>query len=103
MDLPPAWSQTCICGRTFSVPQAYTYHQRSCLKTKKRLSDAIAKARVWRVNKRQKTEEMERSRVAECSLNQNVATELLSNGAALPVPGQVRFYTHLGLIACAGI
>jgi hypothetical protein len=45
MDLPPAWSQTCICGRAFSLPQAYTFHQRSCQKTKKRLLGALEKAR----------------------------------------------------------
>jgi hypothetical protein len=29
MDLPPAWCQVCVCGRMFSVPQAYTFHQHS--------------------------------------------------------------------------
>jgi hypothetical protein len=55
MDLPPAWFQTCICGREFSVPQAYTYHKRSCQKSKKRLAAALDKARdVWQARKRQK-------------------------------------------------
>ena len=35
MDVPPAWSQACICGRTFSVPQAYTCHASSCPTMKK--------------------------------------------------------------------
>ena len=57
MDLPPAWCQVCICGRTFSVQQAYTYHKRSCQKTKKRLAGALEKAKeVWQTNKRRKTE-----------------------------------------------
>jgi|ERR1700722_2734703 len=57
MDLPPAWNQTCICGRTFSLQQAYTYHKRSCQKTKKRLSTALEKAKeAWMVRKRRKTD-----------------------------------------------
>jgi len=57
MDLPPAWCQVCICGRTFSVQQAYTYHKRSCQKTKKRLAGALEKAKeVWQTNKRRKME-----------------------------------------------
>jgi hypothetical protein len=57
MDLPPAWCQACICGRTFSLPQAYTYHKRTCEKTKKRLSGAWDKAKeVWKAKKRQKIE-----------------------------------------------
>jgi len=59
MDLPPAWSQICPCGRTFSVPQAYTYHKRSCEKTKKRLSGALEKAKeIWRAKKRQKVDKL---------------------------------------------
>ena len=43
MDLPPSWSQTCVCGRAFSLPQAYTFHQRSCQRTKKWLLGALEK------------------------------------------------------------
>jgi hypothetical protein len=59
MDLPSTstWSQTCICGRTFLLPQAYTFHKRSCQKTKKRLASALEKAKeCWQAKKRQKTE-----------------------------------------------
>jgi hypothetical protein len=57
MDLPPAWSQTCVCGRTFSLPQAYAFHQRSCQRTKKRLLGALEKARdVLQARKRRKVE-----------------------------------------------
>ena len=57
MDLPPAWSQGCICGRTFTAPQGYTNHLRVCKKTKTRLSSALDKARqIWQANKRRKTE-----------------------------------------------
>jgi hypothetical protein len=39
------------------VQQAYTYHKRSCKKTKKRLAGALEKAKeVWQTNKRRKTE-----------------------------------------------
>lgn len=57
MDLPPAWSQTCVCGRAFSLPQAYTFHQRSCQKTKKRLLGALEKAKnILQARKRRKLE-----------------------------------------------
>ena len=45
MDLPPAWSQTCVCGCAFSLPQAYTFYQRSCQRTKKQLLGALEKAK----------------------------------------------------------
>ena len=39
----------------FSTPQAISYHQRSCQKTRKQLSVALAKAgEAWRAKKRQK-------------------------------------------------
>lgn len=75
MDTPAAWSQSCLCGRVFSVPQAYTYHKRSCQKTKKRLSGALEKAReVWQAKKRRKTEEITLSPVAEDILDQSTDT-----------------------------
>ena len=58
MDLPPAWSQTCICGWTFLALQAYTCHTRSCPKTKKWLFSALEKAKeIFQVKKCQKIED----------------------------------------------
>jgi hypothetical protein len=57
--LPPAWVETCACGRSFSVPQAYTYHKRSCQKTKKQLAGVLRKAKeVWQARKRFRVEEI---------------------------------------------
>ena len=57
MDLPPAWSQACVCGRAFSLPQAYTFHQRSCQRTKKRLLGALEKAKdILQARKRRRVE-----------------------------------------------
>jgi hypothetical protein len=57
MDLPPAWSQTCVCGRAFSLPQAYTFHQRSCQRTKKRLLGALEKVKdILQARKRRKVD-----------------------------------------------
>jgi hypothetical protein len=88
MDLPPAWSQACACGRLFSVPQAYTCHKCSCQKTKKWLSCALEKAKeVWQAKKHRKTEEGTQSEAAhsESRLNEGLnATELLLNDAPLP-------------------
>jgi hypothetical protein len=107
MDLPPAWSQACACGRLFSVPQAYTCHKRSCQKTKKRLSCALEKAKeVWQAKKRRKTEERTKSEAvySECHLNESSnAAELLLNDAPLPgVHPQVGFLTHAALSLMEG-
>jgi hypothetical protein len=53
-EMPSAWFELCLCRRTFSVPQAYTLHQRSCRKSKKRLADALDMAKVLQARKRQK-------------------------------------------------
>jgi hypothetical protein len=59
MDMPPAWSQACVCGRTFSAPHTYTHHMRTCPQTKKRLSSALENAReVLQEKKRRKMEDM---------------------------------------------
>jgi len=92
MDLPPAWLQSCICSQIFSVPQAYTCHKHSCLKTKKLLSGALEKAKdVWKANKHRKTEEMVHHKAMSSSI-QLVAVEPLLNLTSLPgIPQQVRF------------
>jgi hypothetical protein len=47
-DATAAFCETCMCGRTFSQPGALHYHTRSCPKTKKRVSEALAKAKdAW--------------------------------------------------------
>jgi hypothetical protein len=59
MDLPASWFCICDCGRGFSVPQAYTKHQRSCKNSKKRLSAALDKAKdIWQSKKRRKVDEL---------------------------------------------
>jgi hypothetical protein len=87
-----AWFQACVCGRTFTVPQGFFYHQRSCLKEKKRLSDALEKAReVLRARKRRKMSQQ----IGEGSSNQNVPAEQLLNGdPLLPDHPQVRIRMH---------
>ena len=47
---PPG--QACVCGRSFSLPSAYSKHKRTCGTTKKRLSSALDKAKeMWREKK----------------------------------------------------
>jgi hypothetical protein len=90
MDLPSAWCQVCVCGRTFSVPQAYTCHKRSCQKTKKRLSSALDKAKeVWQSRKCRKMEAMQ-SPTMENPPDQNVAIEQESTVVALALEHEVR-------------
>jgi hypothetical protein len=47
-----AFSERCVCGRTFSQPYALTNHQRTCKKRKSRLSSALAKAKDLWVNRK---------------------------------------------------
>jgi hypothetical protein len=85
MDLPPAWSQACICGRVFSLPQALSCHQRSCPRLKKRLSSALEKAKeVWQSRKRRKAE-VDQNEALEGSSNQN--------DTSCPSPVEVLNYT----------
>jgi hypothetical protein len=84
MDLPPAWSQVCICGRTFSLPQAYTCHKRSCQKTKKRLSSALDKAKeVWQARKRRKSERKAATEVIASPSNLNTPDDNRTPGLAM--------------------
>jgi hypothetical protein len=44
-----SFCETCLCGKSFAQPGAFTNHQRYCLRSKRRLSDAISAARdVWK-------------------------------------------------------
>jgi hypothetical protein len=73
MDLLPAWFQTCSCGCTFLLPQAYTHHKCSCHKTKKWLAVALDKAKdVWQA---QSQEMQERAAAEPAQIEVPVATE----------------------------
>jgi hypothetical protein len=63
MDLNPEPYQTCSCGRTFSQPGPFIYHQRSCSKSKKRLVGALALAKeAWVNHKRKRAETLDHER-----------------------------------------
>ncbi|KAI0064190.1 hypothetical protein BV25DRAFT_1800682 [Artomyces pyxidatus] len=48
--------QSCCCGRSFLQPSALTHHQKSCTKSKKRLSSALANAKeAWMARKKART------------------------------------------------
>ncbi|KAG1906805.1 uncharacterized protein F5891DRAFT_1182215 [Suillus fuscotomentosus] len=48
-----AYSTNCTCGRSFAQLNAYANHQRTCRKRKKRLSNALTKAKeVWTTRKK---------------------------------------------------
>ena len=86
MDLPSAWCHHCVCGRTFSVPQAYSCHKHSCQKTKKRLSGALEKAKeAWQVKKRRKVEEKAKPAKGSSS-TLNVVAEIASDNAFVTDP-----------------
>ena len=80
MELPPVWSQTCVCGRTFFLPQAYTCHRRSCQRAKKRVSSAFQRVHeVWQTKKRRKMEQVTQS-VEEMTQSQPVEDALDESG-----------------------
>jgi len=102
MDLPPAWSQTCPCGRTFSLPQAYTCHKRSCEKTKKRLSGALEKAKkVWRAKKRQKLDELAANEALAGSSNTNTIPKSgPTNSVPAGVAQNVTVSSYCNIFSC---
>ncbi len=102
MNLPEsAWSQACICGRVFSVPQAYSYHRRSCPKTRKRVSDALAKANeIWQAKKCQK---IDGSQALECTSSPSVVAELQSkDDDDDSAHSQVRFHVRSAVLLMNG-
>ena len=56
-----AWSTGCICGQSFTSPQAFTNHRRSCSKSKKWLSSTLEQAKA--VQEAKKCHKMEASLV----------------------------------------
>jgi hypothetical protein len=83
MDLPPAWCEVCLCGRTFSSPQAYSCHKRGCEKTKKRLSGALEKAKeIWQAKKRQKTEANPSNEISAGPSNLETTPQPVSNATS---------------------
>jgi hypothetical protein len=65
-----AFSETCLCGKSFSLPGTYTRHERNCTKTKKRLAGALEKAKeVWIIRKRRRLGTSENIQVNESASN----------------------------------
>jgi hypothetical protein len=55
-DHAQGFCQICAqCGKSFSQPSTFTFHQRTCSKTKKRLGETLAKAKeAWTAKKRRR-------------------------------------------------
>jgi hypothetical protein len=92
MEFQPTWSEACVCGRTFSQPQAYTYHTRSCHKTKKRLAFALEKAKdVWAAKKRRKLECRAAKEALPCHPNIEYNHDTARSDSPAPVETEVAF------------
>ena len=51
-DFDTVFTQTCVCGRTFTGLNAFTQHEKGCVKGKKCLAGALSRAReVYRSKK----------------------------------------------------
>jgi hypothetical protein len=47
--------ETCLCGRTFHQPSAFTNHKRTCAQSRKQLISALDKAKqIWAEKKRKR-------------------------------------------------
>jgi hypothetical protein len=76
------FSQTCHCGRVFSHTYAFTNHERTCKKLKKRLSHALAMAKeVWQTRKKRRCVP---NAEADSIAGQNVQPEAAAAIAAEP-------------------
>ena len=51
-DLDRVFSQTCVCGRTFTALASFTQHEKGCAKGKKRLAGALSRAKEVYWNKK---------------------------------------------------
>lgn len=96
MELPPAFSESCVCGRSFSLPSALTYHRRTCQKTKKRFSEALAKAKeVWAAKKRRRTDADGSRAVLETAPLVAEVLEPALSIAEVPTPAVQQVSLHL--------
>ena len=51
---------TCVCGRSFLLPSAKAFHERSCKKSKKHFADVLSMAKgLWASRKWQRIEDSE--------------------------------------------
>ena len=51
-QLDRIFTQTCVCGRTFTGLTTFTQHEKGCTKGKKRLSGALSRAKEVYQNKK---------------------------------------------------
>lgn len=83
MDRGSAFGLNCSCGRTFSNLTALGNHQNACKKNKKRLSNALAKARNLLADRKRKAQSQDADQhasisstsVAEHDINSEVRTK----------------------------
>jgi hypothetical protein len=81
-DRTAAFSETCLCGKSFSLPGTYTHHKRNCQKTKKRLAGALEKAKeVWIIRKRRRLGTLENHESASEPSSQLTALKSPSSSA----------------------
>ena len=95
MDLPPTWSQACVCGRAFSLPQAYTFHQRICQRMKKWFLGSLEKVKdILQGRKRRKVESVipAQNLAAEAGPSSQLVYPAHPNDLPIPVVhSEVRF------------
>jgi hypothetical protein len=59
LDLSHGYAEVCLCGRSFSESGPLKRHQRTCHKSNKRLSGALAMAKeLWVERKRRRIESL---------------------------------------------
>jgi hypothetical protein len=78
------YTHTCLCGRSFSQSGALSYHNRSCKLSKKRLNEALGKAKE--AKKKRRVEVIERMPASGNSSSSHLLVEIVSPGSADTMP-----------------
>lgn len=93
-DRTAAFSETCLCGKSFSLPGTYTRHKRNCTKTKKRLAGALEKAKeLWIIRKRRRLGTSESIQVSESA--SNLSPQLVAGPKSHNPPNPGQDSTHV--------
>ena len=83
-----AYSETCVCNRTFTSPAAYRNHENSCPVGKQNLSNVLADLKKSRLQR-------SRGKAAAASESSKAEDEMQESGIPLSVEGNtVRTQTY---------
>src|SRR5438128_81936 len=90
------FTQTCVCGRTFTGLNAFTWHEKGCAKGKKRLAGALSRAKEAYRSKKARIQEPiasdQAAQLAESNQhveNENLGSRHLAEGDESAIAGTI--------------